>query len=232
MDSNLVGGWNDGDTRLACRAHPHPPAPRVPPAPRRGEGGTRSRRPWVGEGAFRWKPPVVEPSGPGHEPTTECFFGIVALAQPIAAIHVQGLPDNVVRVIGSEENGGPHKVLRTTHAAIGHRFADKAFLLAKGPPFMAGVKRIEPVPHGRVHDPGRDRVDVDAEFDKGQGGRLGEADDRGLGSAIDGVSADPRRPAWLARLMILPPVPAAAMVRATACRVKNKPSTFTEKTRR
>ena len=79
--------------------------------------------------------------------------------------------------------------------------------------FVLGEERIHPVPMLAIDHAGRDGVDVDAVLDQVQPRRLGQADDGGLGGAVDARPA-PRpgaRPGD-AMLMILPPCPCAIIV--------------------
>ena len=62
-------------------------------------------------------------------------------------------------------------------------------------------------------------------------GRLGEADDRGLGRAVDRDERLAAAAGLDAMLMIRPPRPCAIIWLAAACRVKSVPATLMRKSR-
>src|ERR1700722_12142783 len=110
-------------------------------------------------------------------------------AHPVAAIDVERLRDDVIAVRRGEKHGGAGKVIRQSHSAEWHRLADQALFLAERPMLVFGEQGVDLGPHRRVHDPGSNAVDVDAVLDEVKAGRLGEADNRGLGGAVDSNEA-------------------------------------------
>src|SRR3954454_9818751 len=95
---------------------------------------------------------------------------------------------DTVRVVGlrsSEEHGHSSQVLGDAHAAVRDGLPDLGLLLAGCEALMLGEEGIDFVPVLAIEDARRDRVHVDAVANKVEPRRLGEADDGGLGGAID-----------------------------------------------
>src|SRR3954451_440754 len=106
-------------------------------------------------------------------------------AHPVTAIDIERLGHDVVAVRAGQEHRRRTVTLRSAHPSERDRFPDLALFLADRQTLVFSEQRIDLVPHGGIDHAGCDGVDEDAVLDQVEAERLGQADHRRLGCAVD-----------------------------------------------
>jgi hypothetical protein len=71
-------------------------------------------------------------------------------AHPVAAIHIQGLRENIPCFVICQEDRRTRHVLRIAHSTRRNCLSNQALLFADRSPFVFGKQAVDPVPHWRI----------------------------------------------------------------------------------